>query len=64
MPKRVRVTDRLLTVPEVMDRLKLSRAKVYDLIRSRQLASLKIRTARRIPETALTALRIPNMEES
>jgi excisionase family DNA binding protein len=58
------MTDRLLTVPEAMDRLQLSRAKVYDLIRSRHLASLKIRNARRIPETALTALRIPNTEDS
>lgn len=58
------MTDQLLTVPEVMERLQLSRSKVYDLIRSRHLASLKIRTARRIPETALTALRIPNMEDS
>jgi excisionase family DNA binding protein len=51
------MADGLLTVPEVMDRLDLSRAKVYDLIRSRHLASLKIRGARRIPETALAAFR-------
>ncbi len=57
------MADRLLTVPEVMDRLQLSRAKVYDLIRSRHLASLKIRAARRIPETALTALHT-DMEDS
>ena len=50
------MADRLLTVPEVMDRLDLSRARVYDLIRSRELASLKIRNTRRIPESALTAL--------
>jgi excisionase family DNA binding protein len=59
------MTDQLLTVPEVMDRLHLSRAKVYDLIRAQHLASLKIRGARRIPEAALTALRthIPYPEE-
>jgi excisionase family DNA binding protein len=51
------MADQLLTVPEVMDRLQLSRAKVYDLIRSQHLVSLKIRGARRIPETALTGLR-------
>ncbi len=51
------MTDRLLTVPEVMDRLHASRAKVYDLIRSQRLVSLKIRGTRRIPETALLALR-------
>lgn len=50
------MADRLLTVPEVMDRLDLSRAKVYDLIRSQRLASLKIRGTRRIPETALAAI--------
>jgi excisionase family DNA binding protein len=54
------MTDQLLTVPEVMDRLNVSRAKVYDLIRSQDLASLKIRGARRIPATALTALQTDN----
>ena len=44
----------LLTVPEVMDRLKISRSTVYDLIRTRQLASLTIGRARRIPALALT----------
>lgn len=39
----------LLTVAEVMERLKLGRSKVYDLIRTRRLASLKIDGARRIP---------------
>ena len=51
------MADQLLTVPEVMHRLQLSRAKVYDLIRSQHLASVKIRSARRIPETAITAFR-------
>lgn len=39
----------LLTVAEVMARLKVGRSKVYDLIRSRRLASIKIDGARRIP---------------
>ena len=39
----------LLTVPEVMARLKISRSTVYDLIRTRQLASITIGRARRIP---------------
>ncbi|MFL1902117.1 helix-turn-helix domain-containing protein [Streptomyces tauricus] len=39
----------LLTVPEVMTRLKLGRTKVYDLLRTHRLASLKIDGARRIP---------------
>lgn len=47
--------DRLLTVPEVMARLRLSRATVYDLIRSHQLRSGKVGRARRIPESAVTA---------
>jgi excisionase family DNA binding protein len=46
--------DELLTVPEVMARLKISRSTVYDLIRTRQLASLTIGRARRIPTHALT----------
>jgi excisionase family DNA binding protein len=45
--------DRLLTVPEVMERLHLSRATVYDLIRSRALPSGKVGRARRIPESAV-----------
>ena len=58
------MADQLLTVPEVLHRLQLSRAKVYDLIRSQHLASVKIRSARRIPATALTALRSFKMEDS
>jgi excisionase family DNA binding protein len=50
------MADQLLTVPEVMERLQLSRSKVYDLIRSQHLASLKIRGTRRIPEAALSTL--------
>lgn len=49
----VAMTDRLLTVPEVMERLHLSRATVYDLIRSRALPSGKVGRARRIPESAV-----------
>ncbi|MEU5975218.1 helix-turn-helix domain-containing protein [Streptomyces sp. NPDC047315] len=43
----------LLTVPEVMARLKLGRSKVYDLIRTRRLASIKIDGCRRIPSNAV-----------
>jgi hypothetical protein len=35
-------TPEAFTVPEVMTALRLSRSKVYDLIRSRQLASFTI----------------------
>ncbi|MFJ4121535.1 helix-turn-helix domain-containing protein [[Kitasatospora] papulosa] len=43
----------VLTVPEVMRALRLSRFKVYDLIRSRELASIKIGRCRRVPADAL-----------
>jgi excisionase family DNA binding protein len=43
----------LLTVSDVMARLKVGRSKVYDLIRTRRLASIKIDGARRIPADAL-----------
>ncbi|MFJ6663256.1 helix-turn-helix domain-containing protein [Streptomyces sp. NPDC091383] len=43
----------LLTVPEVMARLRFSRSKVYDLIRSKRLASFTEGRCRRIPESAL-----------
>jgi excisionase family DNA binding protein len=37
-----------------MERLQLGRTAVYDLIRTRQLASLTLGRARRIPAHALT----------
>ncbi|MFD3753109.1 helix-turn-helix domain-containing protein [Streptomyces cyaneofuscatus] len=46
-------TAELLTVPEVMARLKLGRSTVYDLIRSRRLTSITIGRARRIPAEAV-----------
>ncbi|MEU6945276.1 helix-turn-helix domain-containing protein [Streptomyces sp. NPDC046316] len=47
------VTAELLTVTEVMARLKLGRSTVYDLIRSRRLTSITIGRARRIPADAV-----------
>jgi excisionase family DNA binding protein len=44
----------LLTVPQAMARLQLSRSAVYDLLRSGQLASITLGRARRIPTHALT----------
>lgn len=38
----------LLTVPEAMSALRLSRATVYDLIRSGELGSVKVGRSRRI----------------
>jgi excisionase family DNA binding protein len=46
-------TAELLTVPEVMTRLKLGRSKVYDLIRTRRLPSITIGRARRVPADAV-----------
>lgn len=46
-------TAELLTVPEVMTRLKLGRSTVYDLIRSRRLVSITIGRARRVPADAV-----------
>jgi excisionase family DNA binding protein len=50
----VRPTLELLTVPQVMARLQLGRSTVYDLLRTRQLASITLGRARRIPAHALT----------
>jgi excisionase family DNA binding protein len=56
--------DELLTVPEVMARLKLSRSTVYDLIRTRRIASITIGRSRRIPALALTAYIHHHLEEA
>ncbi|WP_037605067.1 helix-turn-helix domain-containing protein [Streptacidiphilus rugosus] len=53
-----------LTVPEVMAALRLSRNKVYDLIRSRQLASFTEGRARRIPADSLADYLRRKIEES
>lgn len=52
-----------LTVPEVMAALRVGRHAVYDLIRSRQLASIKVGRARRIPATALSAYITRRLED-
>ncbi|WP_037859412.1 helix-turn-helix domain-containing protein [Streptomyces sp. NRRL S-340] len=46
-------TAELLTVPDVMARLKLGRSTVYDLIRSRRLVSITVGRSRRIRADAL-----------
>jgi excisionase family DNA binding protein len=43
----------LLTVPEVMARLKVGRTKVYELIRTHRLVSIKVDGCRRIPADSL-----------
>ena len=44
----------LLTVPDVMARLKVGRTKVYDLIRTHRLMSIKVDGCRRIPDDAVS----------
>ncbi|MEU8603125.1 helix-turn-helix domain-containing protein [Streptomyces parvulus] len=49
------MTTAVLTVDQVAERLGISRWKVHDLIRSRELASFKIGRCRRINESAVHA---------
>ncbi|MFG2892122.1 helix-turn-helix domain-containing protein [Streptomyces sp. NPDC048248] len=53
-----------LTVPEVMTALRLSRSKVYDLIRSKQLPSYTSGRARRIPVGAVRHYMQERLEEN
>ncbi|GGX45956.1 helix-turn-helix domain-containing protein [Streptomyces fructofermentans] len=57
-------TTELLTVPDVMARLKLGRSKVYDLIRSHRLISIKIDGVRRIPADAVRDFILGQIEEA
>lgn len=45
--------ETLLTIPEVMERLKVGRTFTYRLLLSGELRSVKVGRARRIPSTAL-----------
>ncbi|MFF4356205.1 helix-turn-helix domain-containing protein [Streptomyces sp. NPDC001604] len=54
----------LLTVSEVMARLKYGRSKVYDLIRSKRLVSFTEGRCRRIPESALQDYIRAQLEEA
>ncbi|MFI0914988.1 helix-turn-helix domain-containing protein [Streptomyces abikoensis] len=54
----------LLTVPEAMALLRLGRSKIYDLIRSRRLASIKVDGARRIPADAVRTFILDLIEEA
>jgi excisionase family DNA binding protein len=49
------VAVELLTVPEVMTALRLSRAKIYDLIRSGELVTVKVGRCRRVPPASVAA---------
>jgi excisionase family DNA binding protein len=47
--------SRLLKVPEVVELLAVSRAKVYELMASRQLRSVRVAGARRVTSEDLEA---------
>lgn len=53
-----------LTVPEVMAALRMSRSKVYDLIRSRALPSFTEGRSRRIPAESLRTYLRNKLEEN
>ncbi|WP_405017260.1 helix-turn-helix domain-containing protein [Kitasatospora sp. NBC_00070] len=57
-------TPEVLTVPEVMTALRMSRSKVYDLIRSKKLGTFTEGRCRRIPTDSLTDYIRSKMEES
>ncbi|MEV5982064.1 helix-turn-helix domain-containing protein [Streptomyces sp. NPDC052114] len=52
------------TVPEVMRALRLSRSKVYDLIRSKELRSFQSGRCRRIPVDAVRQYMHDRLEEA
>jgi excisionase family DNA binding protein len=53
-----------LTVPEVMAALRLSRSKVYDLLRARELRSFTVGRSRRIAVESLATYIRNQTEES
>lgn len=46
-------TDSLLTVPESLERLKVSRTTFYDLVKTGRLATVKIGRSRRVSQAEL-----------
>ncbi|KOU54924.1 excisionase [Streptomyces sp. MMG1533] len=57
-------TAELLTVGEVMAQLKVGRTKVYDLIRTHRLVSIKVDGCRRIPADAVRDFILGRIEEA
>lgn len=47
------MTERLLKIPEVAERLQVSRAFVYELMSAGQIPAVSIGAARRVPESGL-----------
>lgn len=54
----------VLTVPEVMAKLRLGRSTVYDLIRTRQLSSFTQGRSRRIPAQAVADYIASKLQEA
>jgi excisionase family DNA binding protein len=50
------LTTELLTIPETCAALRVGRSTVFELLRSGELRSIKIRGARRIPAAEVDAL--------
>ena len=48
-----RATERLLKLAEVEQRIGMSRASLYRMMRDGSLRSVKVRGARRVPESAV-----------
>lgn len=57
-------TEQLLTVPEAMTALRVSRAKLYDLIRARELTTITIGRRRLVPARAVASFIAARMEEA
>ncbi|MEU9498180.1 helix-turn-helix domain-containing protein [Streptomyces sp. NPDC048196] len=64
MSKAPPTSIQALRVPEVMEALCLSRSKVYDLIRSRQLESFTVGRSRRIAADSLRIFIAQQIEEA
>jgi excisionase family DNA binding protein len=58
------MTRLLLTVPEAAKTLSISRSKLYELLATGALRSVRIDGSRRIPMTSLTAYIDALMEEA
>lgn len=58
------MTERLLTVEQVCERLAVSRWTVYRLIKERELVSVKVRNGRRVPVESVRAYVDALIEES
>lgn len=63
MSTAVPTVDESVTVPEVMTALRLSRSKVYDLLRSGEIRSFTVGRSRRIPAEEVTTFMQNRLEE-